>query len=96
MFQWYKTHRLYVLNAYIIYSDTVSQVFASRIDVFERFEHVEIPENKTVEFCIIVWGPLTEDVHVLVETTDSALALGKSTIVSLLMFGKFWQVIRST
>ena len=62
----------------IIEPNTGSQVLVSRIDVFEPFEHVRVSENKTVEFCIIVWGPLTEAVHVMVETNDSALALGKS------------------
>ena len=55
----------------------VSQVFVSITHVYKPFEHIKVSENKAVEFCIIVWGPLTEAVHVLVETTDSALALGK-------------------
>ena len=62
----------------IIEPNTVSQVLVSKTDVFEPFQHIEVAENETVEFCIIVWGPLTEAVHVMVETTDSALALGKS------------------
>ena len=59
---------------------TVSQVLVSRTDVFEPFEHVRVSENEIVEFCIIVWGPLTEDVYVMVETNDSAVALGKSNV----------------
>ena len=45
--------------------------------VHESFVHMVISENEAVEFCIIVWGPLTQAVYVMVETTDSVLALGE-------------------
>ena len=35
-------------------------------------------ENETADFCVIVWGPLSQPLHVLVETTDSGAALGES------------------
>ena len=54
----------------------MSQVLVSRTNIYEPFQHVEVSENETVEFCIIVWGPLTEAVHVMVETTGN-FALGK-------------------
>ena len=38
---------------------------------------MEVAENDTAQLCVTVWGPLTETVHVLVETTDSGLALGE-------------------
>ena len=72
------------MQCYSIHSD--SQVLVSNTSVYEPFKQIEKSENEAVEFCIIVWGPLTEALHVLVETTDSALALGKpvSTMSSLL------------
>ena len=62
-----------IINAY-----TVSQVLVSNSVVYKMFEHVLVSENNTVTFCVIVWGPLTEGVHVLVETTDSGIAQGES------------------
>jgi hypothetical protein len=55
----------------------VSQVFVSRSEDYESFEHVEVSEGETADFCFIVWGPLSEPLHVLVETTDSGHAVGK-------------------
>ena len=64
----------------------VSQVLVSRTNVFESFEHVEVSENEAVEFCIIVWGPLTEAVHIVVETSTDNLALGKlASILHIIM-----------
>ena len=53
------------------------QVLLSATNSYEPFEYLEVSENEVVEFCIILWGPLTEAVHVMVETTDSALAQGE-------------------
>ena len=50
-------------------------------NVNEPFEHVEVPESGAVVLCIAVWGPVTETVHVLVQTTDSGIALGKSSYI---------------
>ena len=66
----------------MLITHTVPQVLVSRIDVYQPFHWVQLSEKEAVEYCIIVWGPLTEAVHVMVETTDSALALGKSNQVN--------------
>ena len=55
-----------------------SQVLVSVPTVDKRFKHINISENEGVEFCIILWGPLTEAVHVMVKTNDSGVALGES------------------
>ena len=53
------------------------RVLFSATNIYEPFEYFEVSENEAVEFCVILWGPLTEAVHVMVETTDSALAQGE-------------------
>ena len=35
-------------------------------------------ESENLEFCIVLWGPLTEPVLVHVETSDFQAALGES------------------
>ena len=59
------------------YCYTVSQVLVSRSAVYEIFEQVQVSENDAVKFCVIVWGPLMEAVHIQVETTDSGIAQGE-------------------
>ena len=64
-----------------IYS--VSQVLVSRTTVVDKmfnYERVEVSEEENLEFCAIVLGPLTEAVHILVETTDSGKAQGECMI----------------
>ena len=46
-------------------------------DERQNFQYMEVSENETLEFCVFVWGPLTEPVHLLIETTDHQ-AIGKS------------------
>ena len=42
-----------------------------------HFTH-DSTENENLEFCIVLWGPLTEPVLVHVETSDFLTALGES------------------
>ncbi|CAI8047097.1 Neurotrypsin, partial [Geodia barretti] len=53
----------------------VPQVLVSRGKSYQYFERVEIFENETADFCVIVWGPLSQPLHVLVETTDNGAAV---------------------
>ena len=65
----------------------VPQVLVSMVSVNEP---IEVSENERVDFCISVWGALTEAVHVLVETTDSELALGES--VNLTQLSQYMRI----
>jgi hypothetical protein len=56
----------------------VPQVLVSREKSYVYFEQVEIFENETADFCVIVVGPLSQPLHVLVETTDNGPAVGES------------------
>ena len=49
----------------------VTQVLVSITDFVEVFE------NETVKFCVLVWGPLTYDLFIMVATYDSGPAVGK-------------------
>ena len=40
--------------------------------------HMTVLESENLEFCIVLWGPLTEPVLVHVETSDFQTALGES------------------
>ena len=40
--------------------------------------HMTVLESENLEFCIVLWGPLTEPVLVHVETSDFLTALGES------------------
>ena len=55
------------------------QVVVLKAEEYRQFNSnfMEVAENDTAQLCVTVWGPLTETVHVLVETTDSGLALGE-------------------
>ena len=60
---------------YTLYIDP--QIVLSRSEEYDPFSHIEVSEDKAVEICIIVWGLLRETLHVMVETADSALAVGE-------------------
>ena len=70
-------HSAWTLTIFVTFV-LVSQVLVSIVNVNEPFEHIEVSENETIVLCITVWGPLTEPLHVLVETSDSGIALGES------------------
>ena len=70
----------------MLITPVVSQVLVSRTNVYEPFEHVEVSESEAVEFCIIVWGPLTEAVHIVVETTDN-FALCELASIHIILHG---------
>ena len=40
--------------------------------------YMTVLESENLEFCIVLWGPLTEPVLVHVETSDFQAALGES------------------
>ena len=40
--------------------------------------YMTVLESESLEFCIVLWGPLTEPVLVHVETRDFQTALGES------------------
>ena len=40
-------------------------------------DFVEVFENETVKFCVLVWGPLTYDLFIMVATYDSGSTVGK-------------------
>ena len=63
----------YLLQLY----HSVSQVYVSRTEEYESLQHLEVTEGETAQLCLIVWGPLSETLHVLVGTTDSGYAVGE-------------------
>ena len=52
-------------------------MYVSRTEDYEPFDYVEVSEGGPAQFCLVVWGPLSETLHVHVETTDSGYAVGK-------------------
>ena len=48
----------------------------SRVVVRNVFDHVQVSEDETVDFCVIMWIP--QALSVLVQTTYSGLALGET------------------
>ncbi|CAI8040768.1 hypothetical protein GBAR_LOCUS22670 [Geodia barretti] len=53
----------------------VSQIYVSQTEDYEPFDYVEVSEGETVQFCLIVWGPISEMLRVLVETTNHGYAV---------------------
>ena len=66
-----------LLHIYCILYYTDTQV----VVIWDERQNL-VSENESVEFCVFVWGPLTEPVHLLIETTDHGAdqAIGKSGI----------------
>ena len=67
----------YLLQLY----PSVSQVYVSKTEEYESLQHLEVIEREAAQLCLIVWGPLSETLHVLLETTDSGYAVGEGVVL---------------
>lgn len=67
----------------MIHEDSQIHVVISKTKNYEPFSHFEVFEDKNVEFCVIVWGLVQEPLHVMVETDDSALAMGECNSIRI-------------
>ena len=65
------------VKIFVFYAEP--QIVVLKAEEYRAFSSsfMEVAEDDTAQLCVTVWGPLTETVHVLVETTDSGLALGE-------------------
>ena len=50
--------------------------------VYNRDSHLEVSEGESAEVCIKLSGPLMKSVHIAVETSDNALAIGRSNTIA--------------
>ena len=59
----------------------MSQILVSMTEDYKEFEYVEVSEGETAQLCVIVRGPLTETLYIMIETTDSGQAVGECMCV---------------
>ena len=52
-------------------------MYVSQTEDYEPSDYVEVSEGETARFCLIVWGPISEMLRVLVETTNHGYAVGE-------------------
>ena len=55
----------------------VSQIFVSLTEDYGRFDYLEVSEGEAAQFCVVVWGPLTQSVELVVQASDGGQAVGE-------------------
>ena len=58
---------------------TAPQIFLHSADTISD-QFVDVLENESFSLCVILWGPIIDDLSVVVATNDSGLATGKEMV----------------